>query len=91
METVKHINYKNYGGKGIMVCEEWCRKGGFPNFKKWAIKNGWVKGLTLDRIDNNKGYSPDNCRWVTRLQQRYNKTNNILNDYLILKLNKLIN
>ena len=64
-----------------MVCEEWCRKSGFPNFKKWAIKNGWVKGLTLDRIDNNKGYSPDNCRWVTRLQQCYNKTNNILYSY----------
>lgn len=80
-ENKKHINYKNYGGKGIRVCEEWCRKGGFPNFKKWAIENGWAKGLTLDRIDNNKGYSPDNCRWVTRLQQCYNKTNNILYSY----------
>ena len=46
-----------------------------------SIENGWAKGLTLDRIDNNKGYSPDNCRWVTRLQQCYNKTNNILYNY----------
>ena len=80
-ENKKHINYKNYGGKGICVCEEWHRKGGFPNFKKWAIENGWTNGLTIDRIENDKGYCPANCRWVTRLQQCYNKTNNILYSY----------
>ena len=80
-ENKKHINYKNYGGKGICVCKEWRRKGGFLDFKKWAMENGWVKGLTLDRIENDKGYYPSNCRWVTRLQQCYNKTNNILYNY----------
>lgn len=80
-ENPKHINYSNYGGRGISVCEEWSGKDGFFNFKKWAINNGWVKGLTLDRKNNDKGYSPDNCRWVTRLQQEYNKRNNILYNY----------
>lgn len=80
-ENPKHICYKNYGGRGIFVCDEWKRKGGFCNFKKWANENGWAKGLTLDRIENDKGYSPDNCRWATKLQQCYNKTNNIIYNY----------
>lgn len=80
-ENKRHINYSNYGGRGITVCKEWSSKDGFLNFKKWATRNGWMKGLTLDRKNNDKGYSPDNCRWVTRLQQEYNKRNNILYNY----------
>lgn len=80
-EIKTHPSYKNYGGRGIKVCEQWSGKDGFFNFKKWANSNRWVKGLTLDRIDNNKGYSPENCRWVTALQQEYNKRNNIYFDY----------
>ena len=71
--------YENYGGRGISVCEEWSNS--FQNFYNWAINNGWSKGLTIDRIENDKGYCPANCRWVTRLQQCYNKTNNILYNY----------
>ena len=74
----KSIAFKSYGAKGIKVCEEWHNR---DNFRKWCNENGYVKGLRLNRIDNNKGYSPDNCRWVTRLQQCYNKTNNILYSY----------
>lgn len=85
-ENKKHTNYKNYGGRGITVCDEWSGKDGFFNFKKWCNKNGWSQGLSLDRIDNNKGYSPENCRWVTRLQQYYNKTNNILYNYGGIKM-----
>lgn len=80
-ENSKHIGYKNYGIRGINVCKEWSGKDGFFNFKRWAIENGWIKGLTIDRIDNNKGYSPKNCRWITKLQQCYNKSNNILYSY----------
>ena len=69
--------YKNYGGKGIKVCEEWKHIEGFVNFYKWAMANGYKDGLTLDRIDNEKNYSPQNCRWVTYKQQCRNRTNNV--------------
>ena len=69
--------YKNYGGKGIKVCEEWKHIEGFINFYNWAMSNGYREDLTLDRIDNDKNYCPQNCRWVTYKQQCRNKTNNV--------------
>lgn len=67
--------YKDYGGRGISICEEWLDN--FESFYRWAISNGYSDTLTIDRIDNNKGYSADNCRWITRTKQclntRYNK------------------
>lgn len=64
--------YKTYGGKGINLCEEWSGEDGVYNFTIWAINNGWSEELTLDRIDNNRGYSPANCRWVTTEEQQHN-------------------
>lgn len=68
--------YDDYGGRGIIVCDEWMGKDGFINFYNWAISHGYDEKLTLDRIDNNKGYCPDNCRWATCTQQNCNKRNN---------------
>lgn len=67
----KSISYKNYGAKGITVCEEWLT---FENFHNWAILNGYSDELQIDRIENSKGYSPDNCRWVTRTENMRNQT-----------------
>ena len=55
--------YKDYGGRGITICPEW--RSNFLTFYTWAIANGWERGLQFDRIDNNKGYSPDNVRFVS--------------------------
>jgi len=67
--------YKYYGGRGITVCDEWHDA---EKFIGWAVLNGWEKGLTLDRIDNNGNYKPDNCRWVTRKVQSRNMRSNHL-------------
>ena len=66
-------HYENYGGRGIEVCEEWKGENGFINFCDWAMENGYSDDLTLDRIDNDKGYSPDNCRWVTHMENCHNR------------------
>ena len=60
----KNDNYKYYGGKGIKICDEW--KNDFLNFFEWSIKNGWNTKLEIDRIDSNKNYCPDNCRFITK-------------------------
>lgn len=80
-ENESHINYSNYGGRGISVCEEWSGKDGFLNFKKWSNISGWRKELSLDRINNDKGYSPNNCKWSTRSEQNFNKRSNIYYEY----------
>lgn len=69
--------YHCYGGRGIRVCDEWLGWGkGFKNFEKWALLNGYADNLTIDRIDVNGNYEPNNCRWVTNKQNTNNTRRN---------------
>lgn len=67
-------SYPRYGGKGITICAEWLND--FMSFYNWSMANGYNDSLSIDRIDNLKGYSPDNCRWITMADQAKNKSNN---------------
>ena len=66
----KSTNSKYYSGKGISYCAEW---EDFDAFANWAVQNGYESGLEIDRIDGDKGYSPENCRWVTHKQNSRNR------------------
>ena len=74
-----HKEYAAYGGRGITVCDEW--RNSFSAFYKWAMANGYSDDLTIDRIDNNRGYSPDNCRFITRQEQNRNTSRNVMITY----------
>ena len=67
-------NYKSYGGRGIKVCNEWHN---VKTFGEWAESNGFKPNLSLDRINPNGDYSPDNCRWVTAYEQANNRRNTV--------------
>ena len=66
----KHKDYVNYGGRGITICEEWLD---VQNFYDWAMSNGYSDELSIDRIDNDGGYCPENCRWTTQTIQTRNR------------------
>ena len=68
-----HRHYRRYGGRGITVCEDWLD---FEQFYTWAIENGYEPGLSIDRINNDDGYYPENCRWADQITQANNTSTN---------------
>ena len=72
-------NYLDYGGRGIKMCPEW--KESFEAFYNWSITHGYSKKLSIDRIDVNGDYSPDNCKWSTEIEQSNNRRNSVFIAY----------
>lgn len=71
--------YNRYGGRGITVCDEW--REDYSAFREWSFSNGYKEGLTIDRIDNDGNYCPNNCRWITQTEQCRNKSTNVFLEY----------
>ena len=71
-----YAHKENYGGRGIGICEEWADS--YEAFEEWSLSNGYEEGLTIDRIDNNGDYEPDNCRWTDMKVQCRNRRNNVI-------------
>lgn len=72
-------SHPRYSGRGIDVCDEW--RSDFVNFYNWAMKNGYNKELSIDRIDNNGNYEPTNCKWSTNKEQARNNSRNVMIKY----------
>lgn len=73
----KYKEFYLYGGRGIKICDEWIGEHGFENFYEWSLENGYSPNLSIDRINTNKGYSPENCRWTDNITQANNRRNSI--------------
>jgi len=84
----KDKEYHLYGGRDITVCRSWVKNP--ESFVEWAISVGWKRGLEIDRKNNERGYSPANCRWVTDKVNSRNRSNNKLDEIKIAKILSLL-
>lgn len=75
----RNSRYKDYGGRGITICSEWLES--VDNFIEWSIENNYEDNLTIDRINVNGNYEPDNCRWITLRDQTRNTRQNVIVEY----------
>lgn len=81
-ENAKCDRYEDYGGRGIKMCGEWRdEQTGYTCFKEWSLANGYMPGLSIDRIDNNGDYCPENCRWTDCVTQNRNTRKNVWIEY----------
>ena len=78
LHNPRHKAYSNYGGRGISVCAEWLD---FTSFQSWALENGYNDSASIDRIDNDGAYTPQNCRWVSSEVQANNRRSNHMVEY----------
>ena len=86
--------YSDYGGRGIEICPEWLEN--FENFVSWSLENGFDDNLQIDRIDNDSGYSPQNCRWVSIKENCRNRRSNVMIEYqgkmiTLVELSEILN
>lgn len=80
-KNINYVQFKNYGGRGICICEEW---NNFISFESWSLSNGYSDKLTIDRIDVDGNYESNNCRWVDRKTQANNKRNVIRSNSVMI-------
>lgn len=85
----KNKEYHMYGGRGITVCDLWMQSADL--FIKWALLEGWKRGLQIDRIDNDGNYTPENCRFVTRKDNCRNRRNNKLDVQKVAEIRHMLN
>ena len=84
--TVNSTNWKDYGARGIRLCDEWMN---WENFRDWALLSGYEKGKLLDRINNNGNYEPSNCRWASSAVSGQNRRSTVLNEKLVSNIREL--
>ena len=83
-----HKWFARYGGRGIAVCDEW--RNDYTAFRNWALSNGYTDNLTIERVDNDKGYSPENCSWENMTTQSRNRRTTKLADYSVALIKRYL-